>query len=84
MDYLDEVYVALKDRSPGKYPIDRLKEPQKFVSAVKELIDAEYLVDVEFSSDYKFLIVLIPFDQLFEKSSGKLPARLHWHERNNN
>jgi hypothetical protein len=39
MDYIDTVFVDLKQRLPGKYPLADLREPQKFIEAVKFLID---------------------------------------------
>lgn len=61
MDYIDKVYVHLKDRQPGRYPIHNLREKEKFIEAVKELIDGEWLRDVCFSSDYRTLIISEPF-----------------------
>lgn len=65
MDYLDRVYVELKDRQPGRYPIHNLKEPERFIAAVKELIDGEWLTEVYFSEDFQILVVELPFELIF-------------------
>ena len=57
MDYIDRVYVHLKDRKPGKYPIHNLREKEKFIEAVKFLIDGEWLTNVDFSADYQTLVI---------------------------
>lgn len=62
MDYTDRVFVSLKDRKPGVYPLKDLKDPEKFVSAVKFLIDGDWLVNVSFSNDFSSVIVSEPFE----------------------
>ncbi|MFA5816241.1 MAG: hypothetical protein WC865_11525 [Bacteroidales bacterium] len=66
MDYIDEVYIALKDREPGRYPIGSLREPEKFTSAVKFLIEGEWLTNVSFSNDFGTLIISghFPFERV--------------------
>ena len=71
MDYIDKVYVDLKQRLPGNYPLADLREPEKFMDAVKFLIDGEWLVDVSFSNDYKSLIINKPFEAVLRSGSGK-------------
>jgi hypothetical protein len=61
MDYIDRVYVDLKDRPPGKFLMSGLAEPDRFIEAVKELIDGQWLLNVCFSSDYQTLIISEPF-----------------------
>jgi hypothetical protein len=77
MDYIDKVYVALKDRVPGVYPIAGLREPEKFTSAVKFLIDGEWLHNVSFSNDYTSLIISEPFE--FQKLNKQ--HKTNWYEK---
>ena len=60
MDNLDKVYLDLTTREPGAYPIDKLREPERFIQAVKDLIDGEWIHDICFSNDYKTLIIPEP------------------------
>jgi hypothetical protein len=57
IDYLDRVYLDLTARPPGRYPLDNLREPDRFIQAVKELIDGEWIHDICFTADYKTLII---------------------------
>ena len=70
MDYLDQVFVDLKDKKPGRYPLDSLREPERFISAVKFLMDGQWLTNVYFSEDYKSLTVQEPFDF----ATGRFPS----------
>jgi hypothetical protein len=79
MDYIDEVFIALKDREPGRYPIVSLREPGKFTSAVKFLIDGEWLTNVSFSNDYGTLIISAPFScKPFKKA-----LKTTWYDQEN-
>ncbi|TSA34956.1 MAG: hypothetical protein D4R64_10570 [Porphyromonadaceae bacterium] len=78
MDYIDTVYVDLKQRLPGKYPLAGLREPEKFKDAVKSLIDGEWLLDVSFSNDYNTLIISEP-DPIMEL---KAPRKVTWYDLN--
>ena len=60
MDYLDKVYSDLIVRAPGRYPLADLKEPERFIDAVKELIDGDWLHYLYFSNDYSELIIPNP------------------------
>jgi len=61
MDYLDRVFLDLKAREPGRYSLIHLREPERFIDAVKELMDGEWIRDVHFTSDYKTLVIQEPF-----------------------
>lgn len=76
MEYLDQVYVDLKDRKPGKFLMSNLKDPEKFIAAVKDLIDYGYLPNVHWDSSYSTLFIQekFPFDSF--KKSVKNP----WYE----
>jgi len=63
MDYLDKVYLDLTTRPPGRYPLNKLKEPDRFIQAVKELIDGEWIHDICFTADYKTLIIPEPIPE---------------------
>ena len=81
MDYIDEVFIALKDREPGRYPIGSLREPEKFTSAVKYLIDGEWLTNVSFSNDYGTLIISSHFS--FERRTFHTTnCSLNWNDNN--
>ncbi|MFA5816653.1 MAG: hypothetical protein WC865_13645 [Bacteroidales bacterium] len=80
MDYIDRVYVDLKDREPGKFPMSSLKDPEKFISAVKFLIDGEWLTNVYFSQNYDSLII----SRQFSFVTDKKPIRINWYDRNDN
>jgi hypothetical protein len=60
MDYLDKVYKDLTTREPGRYPLQNLREPERFIAAVKELIDGEWIRNICFTNDYKILIIPEP------------------------
>ena len=60
MDYFDRVYLDLKGREPGRYSLEHLKEPERFIDAVKYLMDGEWIVDIHFTSDYKTLVIQEP------------------------
>lgn len=63
MDYLDRVYLDLTTREPGVYPLNNLREPERFIQAVKDLIDGEWIHDICFSSDYRTLIIPEPIPE---------------------
>jgi hypothetical protein len=75
MDYIDTVFVDLKQRLPGKYPLADLREPQKFIEAVKFLIDGDWLPEVSFSNDYKILII----GEHDPKVQEKRPRKENWY-----
>jgi hypothetical protein len=79
MDYIDEVFIALKDREPGRYPISSLREPEKFTSAVKFLIDGEWLTNVSFSNDYGTLII----SEHFSFEQPKKAQKTTWYDQEN-
>lgn len=78
MDYIDKVYVDLKQRLPGDYPLADLREPEKFMEAVKFLIEGEWLVDVYFSNDYKNLII----KEQSVVMESKRPKKVTWYDLN--
>ncbi len=57
MEYVDQVFVQLKDREPCKVLMASLKDSEKFILAVKELIDYGYLFNIEFNSDYSEMTI---------------------------
>ncbi|TSA33882.1 MAG: hypothetical protein D4R64_13230 [Porphyromonadaceae bacterium] len=66
MDYIDRVYVDLKDRPPGKFHMSGLAEPEKFIEAVKFLIDGGWITNVHWDSSYSVFTIQekFPFDTL--------------------
>ena len=56
-DYHDLVYQDLVARKPGKYALKNIKEKEKFIRAVKDLIDAGFLPYFSFTNNYTHLIV---------------------------
>lgn len=77
MDYIDQVYVDLRQREPGRYPLDRLRERHRFIEAVKELMDGEWLTELYFTEDYQTLVIQVPLEQIFaiRKKSGARQKR---------
>jgi hypothetical protein len=65
MDYIDRVFVDLREREPGRYPLDRLKERDRFIEAVKELMDGQWLTELYFTEDYETLVIQVPLEQIF-------------------
>jgi hypothetical protein len=65
MDYIDRVFVDLRLREPGRYPLDRLKERDLFIEAVKELMDGQWLTELYFTEDYQTLVIQVPLEQIF-------------------
>ena len=57
MDYIDRVYVELKDRPPGKFLMSTLVEPEKFIEAVKFLIDGGWITNVHWDSSYSVFTI---------------------------
>ena len=57
MDYIDRVYLDLKDRPPGKFLMSALAEPEKFIEAVKFLIDGAWITNVHWDSSYSTLFI---------------------------
>lgn len=57
MQYEDKIVKYINEQEPGfRIEIEKLTDdPDKFINAVKKLIDDGYLVDVHFSNDYKIL-----------------------------
>jgi hypothetical protein len=66
MDYIDRVYVDLKDREKSNFLMSNLKDPEKFISAVKFLIDGGWITNVHWDSSYSTLFIE-------EKLPGKKP-----------
>ena len=56
MDYIDQVFIEVKDLIPGKYLMSKLKDPERFIEAVKELIDDEWVNDIDFTKDYEYMV----------------------------
>jgi hypothetical protein len=75
MDYIDTVFVDLKQRLPGKYPLADLREPLKFIAAVKFLIEGEWLPEVRLSNDYKILSIGAHYPKVQEKR----PRKENWY-----
>lgn len=57
MDYIDRVYVDLKDREKSNFLMSKLKDPGKFISAVKFLIDGGWITNVHWDSSYSTLFI---------------------------
>lgn len=56
MDYNDEVFNWLKTIEKGtKIDVYKAKNPDKFIKAVKYLMDGEWIIGFTFSNDYKYL-----------------------------
>lgn len=72
MDYLDRVYKYILGLKPGRYPLDKLMERDRFIEAVKELIDGEWIKDAEFSSDYFYLVIKKPFNDSQNNKNEKI------------
>jgi hypothetical protein len=70
MDYIDRVYVELKDREPGNFLMSSLKDPEKFIIAVKFLIDGGWLVNVHWDSGYTTLFI----EEKFQFEDFKKPV----------
>ena len=64
MDYLDRVFIDLRQREPGRYPLDRLKERDRFIEAVKELMDGGWLTELYFTEDYRTLVIQTPLEEI--------------------
>jgi len=65
MDYIDRVYVDIKDREKSSFLMSSLKDPEKFISAVKFLIDGGWITNVHWDSSYSTLYI-----------EEKLPVRI--------
>ncbi len=66
MDYIDQVYVDLRQREPSRYPLGRLRERERFIEAVKELMDGQWLTELYFTEDYQTLVIQVPLEQFHE------------------
>jgi len=64
MDYTDRVYVDLRQREPGRYPLDNLRERERFIAAVKELMDGQWLTELYFTEDYRTLVIQVPLEEI--------------------
>lgn len=73
MDFIDKVYLDLKDREPGKFLMSSLKNPDGFIAAVQFLIDGAWLTNVHWDADYTtfFIEEKFPF-----QSDRKEPVTL--------
>lgn len=65
MEYIDQVYIDLRQREPGRYPLGRLRERERFIEAVKELMDGQWLTELYFTEDYQTLVIQVPLEQIF-------------------
>jgi hypothetical protein len=81
MEYLDEVFAHLKTLEPGRYPIRNLREPERFIKAVKELIDGSWLPNVHFSQDYFWMIIQQPYDQFILPILERKKRSKAWDDR---
>lgn len=57
MEYEDRVLAYLEEMKPGqKVEIAKIATvPERFINAIKYLIDNEYVMDIEFSGNYKYV-----------------------------
>ena len=78
MDYIDRVYVDLKDREKSNFLMSSLKDPEKFISAVKFLIDGGWITNVHWDSSYSTLFIeeKFPFDSFKKKVKTPIPESL--------
>ena len=56
MDYIDQVYIKVKDLPKGKYPMADLQDPDHFIDAIQHLIDGEWINDIDFTTDHQKLV----------------------------
>ena len=64
MDYINQVYVDLRLREPDRYPLGHLRERDRFIEAVKELMDGQWLTELYFTEDYQTLVIQVPLEQI--------------------
>jgi len=76
MDYIDRVYVDLKDRGKSNFLMSSLKDPEKFISAVKFLIDGGWITNVYWDSSYSTLFIeeKFPFESFKKTIKTSIPA----------
>ena len=83
MDYVDSVYLALKDRQPCKVLMSSLQEPDRFISAVKNLIDSGYLPNVHWDSSYSELTIQEKLPFKFHKNKFQNDQKPTWYDHQN-
>ena len=74
MEYEDKVFEYLeKNLKPGtRISIsDLTNESEKLINAIKGLIDAEFLKDVFFTNDYRFVYRDIPIEEQLQDCSKR-------------
>ena len=78
MDYIDRVYLDIKDRAPGKFLMANLLEPEKFIEAVKFLIDGGWITNVHWDTSYSVFTIQekFPFDSIKKPVTTPIPASL--------
>lgn len=81
MDYIDKVFMDLKDREPGKFLMSSLQNPDSFIAAVKFLIDGAWLTNVEWDSDYTtfFIQEKLPFKS--DKNKPQTFLKPNWYDQ---
>jgi hypothetical protein len=78
MDYLDQVYLEIKDREKSNFLMSSLKEPEKFIAAVKELIDSGYITNVHWDSSYSRFYI----EEKFPFATDKYKRSKNWYYNN--
>jgi len=77
MDYIDLVYVAIKDLPPGKHLMSNLKDSDKFISAVKYLIDGGWITNVHWDKCFYTMTI----EEKFPFHSSKKPVKTTWYNK---
>jgi hypothetical protein len=80
MEYIDTVFLALKDREPCKVVMSSLQDPEKFILAVKELIDYGYLPNVHWDSSYSVMTIQEKFPFKSDKNAHLRPRPTTWYD----
>ena len=81
MDYIDLVYVALKDKEPCKILMSSLKDPAKFIEAVKYLIEGDWLSNVYWDNDYHTMTIQEKIPSKTDVNNSKKPRKTTWYDR---
>jgi len=83
MDFVDKVYIDLKDREPSNFLMSSLKDPEKFISAVKFLIDGGWLTNVHWDSGYNTIYIEEKFPFKSDKNAHLKPRPTTWYDYQN-
>ncbi|MFA5816845.1 MAG: hypothetical protein WC865_14630 [Bacteroidales bacterium] len=81
MEYIDRVYIDLKDREKSNFLMSSLKDPGKFISAVKELIDYGYLPNVHWDSSYSTLYIEEKLPDKTPQNQSQNLSKTTWYDK---